>query len=43
MLQLSDTVQDIDRKIATVGDKLNVIVESQNKLGEIHKKYRLAS
>ena len=39
--QLSDTVQDIDKKIATVGDRLNVIVDSQNKLGELHKKYRL--
>ena len=43
MLQLSDTVQDIHNKIATVGDKLNIIVDSHSKLCEIHKKYRLAS
>ena len=43
MVQLSDTVQDIDKKIATVGDKLNNIVASQHQLCEIHKKYRLAS
>ena len=40
LLQLSDTVQDIDKKIASVGDKLNIIVDSQNKLCELHKNYR---
>ena len=38
--QLSDRVSDIDRKIVMVSDKLNLMVENQEKLVKIHSKYR---
>ena len=40
-MKLSDKVADIDQKIVMVSDKLNLMVDSQNKLTEIHNKYRL--
>ena len=37
---MSDRVSDIDRKIVMVSDKLNLMVENQEKLVKIHSKYR---
>ena len=33
-------MSDIDRKIVMVSDKLNLMVENQEKLVKIHSKYR---
>ena len=39
LCKLSTRVEDIDRKVVAISEKLNLMVDNQSKLTELHNKY----